>query len=128
MFQNCKNKSAQGLIGLTEAISFFVKRGNIVSIPLTDNQEYDLVVEVDGFLQKIQVKTSGFKSCSGAYTVDLRTRGGSSDSVNSIVTDSDVDLLFILLQDNTKYLIPIIDIHDLKSGITLGNKYAKYIV
>ena len=91
MFQNCKNKTQQGLIGLSEAVSHFIKQGYVVSIPIADNQEYDLVVDIDGLLFKVQVKTSAFKANSGNYTVELRTRGGSSDSCNKVITDTNVD-------------------------------------
>ena len=38
------------------AISYFTCHGYVVSIPLNDTQDYDLIVEKDSKLYKIQVK------------------------------------------------------------------------
>lgn len=53
-----KNTKKQGDYGLGSAISYFTSQGYNISIPLTDSQDYDLVVEdTAGFLKKVQVKT-----------------------------------------------------------------------
>ena len=45
MFEKAKNSKAQGDIGLSQAIAYFAKEGYTVCIPLTDSQDYDLIVE-----------------------------------------------------------------------------------
>lgn len=53
------NPRKQGEIGLGAAIAWFLGEGYGVSVPLCDNQPYDLIIDskADG-LQKVQVKTS----------------------------------------------------------------------
>lgn len=55
------------------AIAHFAKQGYTVSVPLTDSQKYDLIVEIEGVLNKVQIKTTFTKNPSGAYVVGLRT-------------------------------------------------------
>ena len=129
MFKNCKNTKAQGNIGMAEAIAYFVRLGHTVSIPLNDSQEYDLVVDIDNLLSKIQVKTTRAKTPYGIYTVQLRNTGGTSGTVNSRVCDSsNIDYLFVLTEENTKYLIPFVDVEHLTNSLNLGEKYTKFIV
>ena len=42
--------------GLGMAIAYFSTNGYTVSIPLNDTQDYDLIVEKNGILQRVQVK------------------------------------------------------------------------
>ena len=56
LMPNCKNTKIQGSIGLGQAIACFTKLGYIVSVPLNDSQDYDLIVEIDNKLYKVQVK------------------------------------------------------------------------
>lgn len=129
MFDNCKNTKAQGNIGIAEAISFFVRKGMTVSIPINDSQEYDLVVDIEGLLSKIQVKTTKSKTYYGIYKIELRNTGGSSGKVNSRVCDSvNIDYIFCLTEEGTRYLIPFIDIENITNSINLGEKYNKYKV
>lgn len=110
MFSNCKNTKAQGNIGMGEAIAYFLRQGTTVSIPINDSQDYDLVADIDGFLCKIQVKTTKYKSPYGIYQVGMRNTGGTSGTVNSRVSDSDnIDYVFCLTEIGDKYLIPILE-------------------
>jgi hypothetical protein len=50
-----------------------------VCVPLTDSQDYDLVVEFEDGLKKIQVRTTTQRSNSSEfYIVHLRICGGNS--------------------------------------------------
>ena len=69
-------QSLQGNLGLGKAIEYFVSNGYTVSIPLNDTQKYDLVVEIDGKLNKISVKTSRQTNNGVSYSVQLRNTGG----------------------------------------------------
>lgn len=51
-----------GNAALSMAIAYFGSNGYVVSVPLNDTQDYDLVVDKDGKLQKVQVK--GTKCCN----------------------------------------------------------------
>lgn len=52
------------------AIASFVKYGIPVYIPFGDNEKADLIVDIDGNLKKIQVKTS-IKAENGIMSFDL---------------------------------------------------------
>ena len=52
MFNNLPPVS-QGSVGLSYAIAYLTKMGYNVSVPLVDNQSYDLVCEVGGELKKV---------------------------------------------------------------------------
>ena len=61
-----------GNSSLAIAISYFVCNGYTVSIPLNDTQDYDLVVEKDSKLYRVQVKGTTFKTKFGVYQVALK--------------------------------------------------------
>jgi len=110
-------------------ISHFCSLGYTVSIPLTDSQDYDLIVEIPELgLQKVQVKTTNSKSPSGKYVVALRITGGNSKSnfVNKLNTEIVYDQLFVLTADGDKYLIPKNIIKDIKTSINLSGNYLQY--
>ena len=131
MFENCKNTKQQGNIGLGTAIQYFTQNLYLVSLPLNDSQDYDLVVEDrDGTLKKVQVKTSTQLNEYGTYSVNLRVLGGNSKSnyVHKKGTEIIYDWLFILCDNGDRYLIPKDIIKDLKSTITVGKLYQEYKV
>ena len=45
-----------GNAALSMAIAYFGSNGYIVSIPLNDTQDYDLIVDKNGCVQRVQVK------------------------------------------------------------------------
>ena len=55
LFDKCKNTKQQGNVGLGVAIGHFTLNGYIVSVPLNDSQDYDLIVDCRT-LYKVQVK------------------------------------------------------------------------
>ena len=66
MFENAINSKKQGDIGMCYAIAYFSKMGYTVSIPITDSQDYDLIID-NGTLLKVQVKTTRCKDSRGIY-------------------------------------------------------------
>ncbi len=117
-----KNTKKQGDAGLGDAIAYFTSLGYTVSIPLTDSDDYDIIVDfTDVGLKKIQVKTSTFKRKS--YEVLIKTNGGNqSRKTEKKFNGSSVDFLYILTLDGDRYLIPTKGISN-KNTITLGVKY-----
>jgi len=102
-----ENPREQGLIGLTDAIGWFGAHGYLVSVPLVDAQPYDLVVDDGSRLQRVQVKTTTYRSPYGIFIVTLSTGGGNQ----SFHTHSDFDpvtsdVLYVLADDGCRYLIP----------------------
>lgn len=121
------NSKKQGDAGVGAAIGYFTSHGYCVNIPLTDSQEYDLVVDINGVLLKVQVKTSTQLSPSGNYMAQLSVKGGNKSGSSVKKFDGTaVDYLFILTPIQM-YFIPTKDLAN-ANKITLGMKYDQYIV
>ena len=95
------NNKDYGNIGEAEAISFYIKKGYMVSKPLFENCKYDMVVDDGKSLLRVQVKTSRHKTEYGKYQVNLRTRGGNRSGTGQVtrISSEAVDLVFIYLED-----------------------------
>ena len=108
------NNKEKGRAGMSMAIAYFGSNGYTVSIPLSDTQWYDLIIEKDGKFQTIQCKTTTTED----NTIYLRSMGGSNGGEYDNVLDHPVDLLFCLDNSQKLYLIPVVDIR------VSGNKKA----
>lgn len=117
----------KGNIGLGIAIAYYTSNGYTVSIPLNDTQDYDLIVDKDNNLKKIQVKSSSCKTKYGNYQIALKSCGGTKGRTYKTLIDTKVDELFILTENIDIYIIPI-NVLENKSTINLCNKYEKYRV
>lgn len=128
----------KGNAGLAMAIAYFGSNGYIVSLPLNDTQDYDMIVDKDGILQKVQCKSTNQKKENGNYELALSSCGGTKGEVYKTVIDTDVDLIFALRGDGVMYVIPKKDITAKRKIVlcTEKNKFAnndtidtsKYIV
>ena len=115
----------KGNTSLGIAIAYFSSNGYTVSIPLNDTQDYDLIIEKDNVFQTVQVKSSGCKNKAGNYQVALKSCGGTKGTTYNTLINTNIDLLFIFLEDHSIYLIPK-EIIKNSSTITISSKYAKY--
>ena len=52
----------KGNSGLGMAIAYFSTNGYVVSIPLNDTQDYDLIIEKNNVIKTVQVKSTGCKT------------------------------------------------------------------
>ena len=112
----------QGTVGLGLAIAHFISTGNTISLPLNDNQDYDLIVDIDGVLKKIQVKTTRVIQ-NNNYVVQLKkVRPNNSSNVIHNFDKLSSDILFVLTEDGTKFSIPC-DAIDVKTQLTLDERY-----
>lgn len=123
-------QSIQGNMGLGKAIDYFTSLGYPVALPLNDTQKYDLIVDFNGGLQRISVKTSRYspKGDNLTFEVALKNSGGASGK--NIIRNFDnttCDYVFIYTADESLYLIPALEI-TAKSAITVGNKWTEYKV
>lgn len=126
---NQVNSKKQGDVGVGIAIGYFASKGFTVCLPLTDSQDYDLVID-NGTLEKVQVKTSRKKTKYGNYEVDLRTSGGNKSGTGKTkkLNPEKIDSLFIVTGDGRKYFIPV-SVFDGEVGcIRVGIKYTEYEV
>lgn len=119
--------SMQGNIGLGKAIEYFTNQQYTISIPLNDTQPYDLVVDIEGELKKIQVKTTRYSETPNTYTVQLKSAGGTANKQVRAFDNTKCDYIFIVTGNNKMYLIPSQNI-TAKNSITVGNKYTEYEV
>ncbi len=114
-----------GNASLGTAIGYFTNAGYIVSIPLNDTQDYDLLVDLDGNIKKVQVKGTSFKTKYDIYQVSLKSSGGTKGKIYKTIKNTDVDLVFIATSDGGMYLIPKKEIKN-TSSINLNDTYSKY--
>jgi len=127
MFENTNTKTEQGDIGEARAIYEYTKLGYNVSIPLSNGLKYDLIVDINNKLFKVQCKTTKYIA-KKSYVVTLKTSGGnkSSYSIRNRKYE-DYDILFVLTADNICYSIPSLDF-DAKTTLTLNSTKDKYII
>lgn len=124
---NFKTNKEKWNSALGIAIAYFSTNGYVVSIPLNDTQDYDLIVDKKNNIEKIQVKSTGCLTKHGKYQVALKSCGGTKGKTYKTVIDTDIDKIFIVDEQQNMYLIPKKEI-DNKSTINLCEKYNKYKV
>ena len=126
MFNIHKNSKKQGDHGLGSAINWCCENGYTVSLPLTDSQDYDMIVDIENVLLRVQVKTSSFKTKYGIYNVSLSVKGGNRSSIGTVknLDIRFVDALFILTDNGDRYFIPVSELKGF-SNINLGKNYQK---
>ena len=124
---NFMTNKEKGNSGLGMAIAYFTTNGYVVSIPLNDTQDYDLVVEKNNELKKVQVKSTGCLTKHGVYQLALKSCGGTKGKTYKTLIETKIDLLFILNEKLEMYLIPKSEIYN-KSTLNLCERYKKYMV
>ena len=124
---NFSTSKEKGNTGLGIAIAYYTSNGYTVSIPLNDTQDYDLVVDKNNILKKVQVKTTGCKTKYGTYQVALKSCGGTRGNTYKTLIDTKIDELFILADNLDIYILPIEKIYN-KSTLNLCSKYLEYKV
>ncbi len=93
-----------------QCLTAFYEQGCHVSLPYGENSRYDMIVDVDGFLIKVQVKTSSLKKGSEnneAISFSCRSSHVNSSGVKNIkYTKEEIDY-FATFWDGQCYLIPV---------------------
>jgi hypothetical protein len=121
-----RNPREQGLLGVTDAIGWFGRQGWSVSVPPIDSQPCDLVVDDGTRLQRVQVKTTTYRSRYGVYVVSLATRGGNQSFHTSKDFDpSTCDLLYVLTDDRDRYPIQASTIRA-RTTLNLGARFDEH--
>lgn len=128
MFQNSLK---QGNAGLGQAISYFTCNGYGVCIPLTDSEDWDLVVSKDSMLYKVQVKTSSqFDNGSEKFEINVKGGNNSKNPTCKDATMQDWDMIFLYhIRTGLRALIPK-DRIAVKHAITFGKslKYDEFVL
>jgi hypothetical protein len=129
-----RNTKKQGDVGMGVAIGYFASQGYTVCIPLTDSQDYDLVVDIDDKLQRVQVKTTTFRKNGpdGGYLASLRVCGHRHPKTGVYhakdFNKKKVDYLFIVTGAGEQYFIPTTETN-VRSQITVGGQaYKEFLV
>lgn len=115
------------------AMGWFAERGYVVSIP-TAPTTYDLIVDSDEGLKKVQVKScSTRKNRNGRSTVGIahlkysterRSNSGGKRAV-AAYERGELDIFFIVTESSGNFLIPL-DLVIGRKCLVLDEKYAKY--
>lgn len=117
----------QGNVGVMRALYEYTKLGYTVLVPISDSDAYDLVVDTDDGLKRVQVKTSRCRVRKG-YAVNLATKGGNT-KVNTVRRrqESDYDWLFCLIETGDCWSIPVEALDGASTAITVtSSKYTQY--
>lgn len=109
------------------AIAYYASNGYTVSIPLNDTQDYDLLVDKNNVIKRIQVKSTGCKTKYGNYQLALKSCGGTNGRTYKTIIETNIDDLFALTEDLKIYIIPKEEINN-KTTLNLCGKYEKYRV
>jgi hypothetical protein len=112
------NTKVQGSIEVAEAIKYYTINGYAVFSPISDVSRFDLIVEKDGLLYRIEVKTCAAKN----NQFMLRTNGGNQswNKESKYLSSEDCDRVFLynLNTNNSKEL----DIKELEGKSTITFK------
>jgi hypothetical protein len=126
------NRRRQGDLGEASAIEWFSRLGAMIFIPFGHSPDVDLIVELEGRLLRIQVKTSTqfaeTPDAHGRRVVSLRTCGGNQSwtGVAKTIDPTRVDILFVLTGDGRRWVIPSHCL-EARTSIRLGGaKYSEY--
>ena len=121
IFESNKQK---GNAGLGIAVAYYSSNGYTVSIPLNDTQDYDLIVDKNNVLKKVQVKATSCKTKYNKYQVALKSCGGTKGETYKTIIDTKIDEVFIVTDTMEMFIIPIEEIKN-KSTLNLSEKYEK---
>jgi len=121
------NSKHKGDIALSKAISYFMENEYEVLLPIGDKRPYDMVIEKDGILQKVQCKYTSHKPKYGIYVVPLRVMGGNRSSGNTAkkYNKEDFDILFVYTSEGDMYSIPFKELN-VTTAFSLGENAKIY--
>ena len=122
---NFKTNKEKGNTGLGIAIAYYSMNGYTVSIPLNDTQDYDLIVDKNNILKKVQVKATSCKTRYNKYQVALKSCGGTKGETYKTIIDTNIDEVFIVTGNMDIFILPIEEIKN-RSTINLCRKYEKF--
>lgn len=110
-------------------MEWFGRHGGRVFVPVTHSPDYDLLVDLHGCVQRVQVKTSSCR-VRDRWDVSICTRGGNQswNGLVNVFSAERCDLLFVLVADGRRWCIPAGDVAGGQGLILGGPKYARFEV
>ncbi|HEX4774152.1 MAG TPA: group I intron-associated PD-(D/E)XK endonuclease [Candidatus Saccharimonadales bacterium] len=120
----------KGDIALGHAVSHYLSNGYEVCLPIGDKRPYDLVIEKDGLLERVQVKYGGFyPSKNNTCRVGLRVTGGNqSYNYARAYSDDAFDILFVYTARGQKYALPWSKVVVRNELFIEHSKYREYLI
>ena len=115
---NSYEKHINGTVSELLAEAFFISKGYIVSKPINDFGEYDLIIDCEDGLKRVQVKTiywdnSKMRNLVSCVTSHIR---GNEKRYNKKYTSKSFDLLCAVHKESGSfYLIPFNEIEGRRS-------------
>jgi PD-(D/E)XK endonuclease len=130
--QRLINRRTQGDLGEFSAMEWFASEGALIWIPVGHSPDIDLIAEVSGHMLRVQVKTS--TQCATTrmghrrWRIMIATNGGNQSWSGATKTfdPANVDLLFVLVGDGRRWLIPAKAIEPQRQIALGGSKYAEF--
>jgi Holliday junction resolvase-like predicted endonuclease len=122
------NTRQRGDIGELSAAAWLASRGVVVALPVCHSPDWDLVIQSNGRLATVQVKTCTRRSRLGYWHVMLCTKGGNQswNGTTKYFEAGRCDYLFVYAGDGRRWFMPSGAVEG-RTGITLGGpKYAEY--
>ena len=108
------NKQKGNLTEL-QCMTEFYKLGYTVCIPYGENNRYDFIVDIDGKLIRVQVKTSRTYDNGRSYEISCRSsRTNSKRSINKPYNKEEIDF-FCTMIENICCLIPVHECNNTKT-------------
>ena len=120
----------KGDIALGQAVQYYLSTGYEVCLPIGDKRDYDLIVEKNNVLQKIQVKYAGlYPSKRSTCRVGLRITGGNqSFHYAKSYTDNAFDTLFVYTARGQRFVLPWADVTARNELYIEHPKYSQYLI
>lgn len=122
MNMNTKEKAN---IAVGKAISYYTSKIYTISLPLNDSQKYDIVVEINSVLKKIQVKYTNSFAPSGFPILSLKSTSGTTRKRYSIASEENCDIIFVYCSNNEQWEIPSSELKGRKT-IYLNKEMEKF--
>lgn len=101
------NTKAKGLVTELQCQTYFTNLGYNVLVPLGEDCRYDMIVDFDGILQRIQVKTCHVTdSNTGIAFATRSTRVNSQESLSKKYSKEEIDY-FATYYNNKCYMVKV---------------------
>jgi hypothetical protein len=126
------NRRRQGDLGEFSAMEWLAAKGALVWIPVGHSPDVDLIAELDDQLLRVQVKTTTQTATTPRghrrWRAMIATNGGNQSWSGSTKTfdPARVDLLFVLVGDGRRWLIPASAIESQRQIALGGSKFAEF--
>ncbi len=119
----------KGDVALGFAIQHYLSTGYEVCLPIGDKRDYDLLIEKDNLIERVQVKYAGFYVKKNKCLVGLRITGGNqSFHYTKKYSSTAFDYLFVYTAKEQKFSIPWPEV-EARSELSIEHsKYQKYLI